>query len=52
MVLLLMMKMTMTMINLLHDGGEERLRVEESGEPDGGRQLEVPGPRLQFFNPL
>jgi len=39
-------------MNLLHDGGEEGLRVEEAGEPDGGRQLEVAGPTLQFLDSL
>jgi len=34
--------------NLLHDGGEKWLRVEESTEPDRRRQLEVRYPRLEF----
>ena len=37
--------------NLLHDGGEEGLRVEESSEPDGRRQLKVRYPRLEFAHP-
>jgi len=39
-------------IHLLHDGGEERLRVKEAGKPDGGWELEVASPRLEFFNSL
>ena len=36
--------------HLLHDGRQEGLRVEEAGQPDGGGQLEVGGPRLQLLD--
>lgn len=35
----------------LHDGSQEGLRIEESGQPDGDRQAEVGRPRLQLFDP-
>jgi len=35
--------------HLLHDGGQERLGVEEPGEPDGGGENEVGHPRLQLL---
>ena len=38
--------------HLLHDGGEERLRVEEPGQPDGRRQGEVSRPRVQLLDSL
>ena len=36
-------------VHYLHDGRQERLRVEEAGQPDGGGQVEVRGPALQLL---
>ena len=35
--------------HLLHDGGEEGLRVEEASQPDGRGQLEVSYPGLELL---
>ena len=35
----------------LHDGSQERLRVEEAGQPDGDGEAEVRGPALQLTDP-
>ena len=35
----------------LHDRGQERLRVEEAGEPDRCGQAEVGGPRFELLDP-
>ena len=35
----------------LHDGGQEGLRIEEAGQPDGDGEVEVRGPALELADP-